>query len=82
MTNHEQRLRERGEAYQRAREEADRIIAGPRDELVAAAREAYADGVKKASIHRWMGHVWSDTWIDKILKGVQRKQSATEPTDS
>ncbi|MFY1595553.1 hypothetical protein [Micromonospora sp. WMMD737] len=73
MTDHEARLRERGEAYQRARDEAERIIAEPRDELVQAARDAYADGVKKAVIQRWMGHVWSDTWIDKILKDVQRQ---------
>lgn len=71
MTDHEARLREKGEAYERARAEAERIVVSPRDELVEAARAAYADGVKKATIRRWMGHVWSDTWIDKILADVE-----------
>lgn len=70
MTDHQHRLRERGEAYQRARDEAERILAGPREELAAAVREAYADGVKKANILRWTGHVWSDTWLNKILAGI------------
>lgn len=70
MTDHQTRLRERGEAYQRSKEEAKRITAKPRDELADAAREAYADGVKKADILRWTGHAWSDTWLDKILEGI------------
>lgn len=68
MTDHIKRLREAGEAYQRAREEAEKLLAGPRDELVRAARAAYADNMKKAAILRGMGHVWSDTWLDRILK--------------
>lgn len=80
MTDHQARLRERGEAYQRAREEAERIVIAPRDQLVQAARDAYADGVKKATIRRWMGHVWSDTWIDKILADVEPRPRTDKPS--
>ncbi|MEU3452265.1 hypothetical protein ABZ671_01280 [Micromonospora sp. NPDC006766] len=73
MTDHETQLREKGAAFEQARAEAERIVATPRDELIQATRHAYADGVKKSTIRRWMGHVWSDTWVDKILKDVEQK---------
>lgn len=73
MTDHQTRLRERGEAYQRAKDEAKRIVVQPRDDLADAARQAYADGVKKADILRWTGHAWSDTWLNTILEGITPK---------
>ncbi|MCX5066725.1 hypothetical protein OOJ91_12625 [Micromonospora lupini] len=77
MTDHQTRLREGGEAYQRAKEEAKRIVEEPRDKLADAARAAYADGVKKADILRWTGYAWSDTWLNTILAGVERKTTPT-----
>ncbi|MFC0504163.1 hypothetical protein [Micromonospora costi] len=77
MTDHQARLQETGEAYQRAKEEAKQIVRKPRDELAEAARQAYADGVKKADILRWSGHAWSDTWLNTILDGVERKTDQT-----
>ncbi|WP_147457226.1 hypothetical protein [Micromonospora pisi] len=71
MTDHSARLarlKKAGDEYQQARNEAERILAGPRDRLAAEARAAYAENIRKAAILRGMGHVWSDTWLDKILK--------------
>ncbi|TDC34218.1 hypothetical protein E1211_17885 [Micromonospora sp. 15K316] len=73
MDKHRDALTRKGRAYVRAKERADKLVAGPRDELVQAAREAYADGMKKADILRAMGHAWSTTWLDTVLKDVQRK---------
>lgn len=73
MTNHATALKKAGEAYQQAREEAERIMAGPRDDLTQKARAAYADGMKKADILRSMGHVWSRTWLDQAVKDISSK---------
>lgn len=70
MTNHSAELRAAGEAYQQAREAAERIMAEPRDDLTSKARAAYAAGMKKADILRSMGHVWSRTWLDQAVKGI------------
>ncbi|MEU7170243.1 hypothetical protein ABZ949_01975 [Micromonospora tulbaghiae] len=69
MTNHAAALREAGEAYQQARDEAERIMSEPRDNLTRAARAAFAGGMKKSDILRAMGHVWSRTWLDKAVRG-------------
>ncbi|MEU0078459.1 hypothetical protein ABZY58_11235 [Micromonospora tulbaghiae] len=70
MTDHTAELRAAGEDYSQAREEAERIMAGPRDKLTQKARAAYAAGMKKADILRAMGHVWSRTWLDQAVKGI------------
>jgi len=66
MTEHHDQLQEAGEAYQRAKAELDRHAA----ELAQHARDAYAGGMKKAAILRTINHAWSDTWLDRILAGV------------
>jgi hypothetical protein len=71
MTDHLAELKEAGEAYQQARVEADRIMASPREKLTEKARAAYANGTKKADILRTIGHVWSNTWLDKVLEGIE-----------
>lgn len=73
MTDHTSELRQAGEAYQRARDEAERIMAGPRDDLTQKARAAFGAGMKKADILRAMGHVWSRTWLDQAVKGAAPK---------
>ena len=70
MTDHAKELREAGQAYEQAKQQAERILTPPREDLAAKARAAYEAGNKKAQILRWMGHVWSDTWLNKVLEGV------------
>jgi hypothetical protein len=67
MTDHENELREVGEAYRQAREQADAL----RDQLADLSRAAYKGGMGKAAIWRAMGHVWSDRWLDNVLKDVE-----------
>lgn len=84
MTDHLAELQEAGEAYQRARVEADRIMKQPREVLTEKARNAYANGAKKADILRTIGHVWSNTWLDKVLDGIEppggRRKSPAKKT--
>jgi hypothetical protein len=70
MTDHTAKLREAGEAYQQARDQAEQIMSKPRDTLTQHARAAYAAGVKKADILRAIGHVWSRTWLDQAVKDI------------
>lgn len=70
MSDHTAGLRETSEAYQRARIKAERITSGPREALTEQVRAAYAAGARKADILRAIGHVWSNTWLDKILSDV------------
>jgi hypothetical protein len=72
MTDHAANLRTAGEAYQQARQQAEQIMIPPRDNLTAAVQAAYKGGMKKADILRSMGHVWSGTWLDRILKDIPR----------
>lgn len=47
------------------------MLTPPRDDLIQKARAAYADGMKKADILRAINHIWSSTWLDKILEGIE-----------
>jgi hypothetical protein len=79
MTDHLAELQEAGEAYQQARAEADRIMKTPREVLTEKARIAYANGAKKADILRTIGHVWSNTWLDKVLEGIEPPGGRRKP---
>lgn len=70
MTDHTTALKRAGEAYQHARDEAERIMSTPREDLTQAARDAYTAGMKKADILRAMGHVWSRTWLDTAVSDI------------
>jgi hypothetical protein len=84
MTDHTTALDAASGAYRAAKEEAERILKPPREALIEAARAAYAGGTKKADILRATGHVWSNTWLDKILEGVEppggKRKPATKKT--
>ena len=84
MTDHLAELQEAGEAYQRARVEAERIMKQPREALTEKARTAYANGARKADILRAIGHVWSSTWLDSITEDIEppggRRKPASKKT--
>lgn len=71
MAEHDTELREAGAAYKRARIEADQIMAGPREGLTEAVREAYRAGMRKADILRAIEHTWSRQWIDDTLRDIE-----------
>lgn len=67
MTDAHDRLREVGDAYQKSRQETQRLAAEMADE----ARQAYADGMRKADIVRAINHAWTERHLDTILKDVE-----------
>lgn len=69
MTDHEELLWRRAATLRAAQRRADEAAA----ELAAAARAAYNDDnpqsrMRPSAILRSIGHIWSRTWLDKILK--------------
>lgn len=70
MTDHAHALQLAGANYKRAREEADRLMAVPRENLTRDVRAAFAAGMRKADILRAIDHVWSRQWLDDTVRDL------------
>lgn len=63
MTDHAELLWRRAASLRASQRRTDEDS----EELAAAVRAAYNDGMRKADILRATGHIWSRTWVDRIL---------------
>lgn len=73
MTDHAEVLRQIAASYREDQKRADDRA----DELAAAVRAAYNDPdhpLRKAEILRATGHVWSRTWLDKVLSTTPKTE--------
>jgi hypothetical protein len=68
--DHATGLKQAGQAYKRARDKADALLAKPREDLTEAVRAAYAAGMRKADILRAIDHAWSRQWVDDNTRDI------------